>query len=670
MLSIILKFIHHLVNPTSNLTVRAWFKLDDVHGPQVGSVEFDATEIVDDVKRKIKGEGGAKLRDVAVWEMALYDFDDCRLLENEAVPPGTGTYEKPLLLKIEIAKKARICFSFDNMPKPYDVIPPKSTKPEFVAPDGWLEEVQCKIVTQMMMSDAHVSSNTEENVGDTEYDGDETLERVAPLAVVRCSRGGKTRALYEIANKIRGYHQCFDATIAVLYISFNDYSSLQPWEQENPLQALLRRIVFMASHNDGKERNIGTFEDFASKKQHIDPKDFLEWLGDSNSTPCVLIVDELNNLNQLSEKNSPAAAKFAQFVKRYFIAITNRYFIFSSHQVSTLEYFSFFVDPSRGSVRSVVLQELPIADTLTKALKLKSNLDSAREAVYYGLLPGLIYESTSVRSIAGKREIFTRKFLSESQNLDEDFMKILRSLLSGKAMLVPEQLHMILDTAGNGNGPSVIRWVPFHLSFVLSNLTEAGKFSYRPIAKHMETLCDNIRESKRFSGDGWEGIFVLFLLARCLTGSCDEYFVPPKWFLKTPKVLFNAPYQSNDQRLFSACKNWEQLLKSVTPGVEPQLSILFPTHSQFATYDVLAVYSKDGKNQSIYGYQLKEGTASPTNFGTDDIERRFWIQGKSPNNANSKKNWEIPDKAIIDNFYGESGKHWTPEQWRKFEATK
>lgn len=51
------------------MTVRAWFKLDD--GPQVGSVAFDATEIVDDVKRKIKGEGAAKLRDVAVWEMAL-----------------------------------------------------------------------------------------------------------------------------------------------------------------------------------------------------------------------------------------------------------------------------------------------------------------------------------------------------------------------------------------------------------------------------------------------------------------------------------------------------------------------------------------------------------------------------------------------------------------------
>jgi hypothetical protein len=60
-------------------------------------------------------------------------------------------------------KKARICFSFDDsLPKPYDVIPPKSTKPEFVAPDGWLEEIELEIVAQMVRSDDLVRSNTED----------------------------------------------------------------------------------------------------------------------------------------------------------------------------------------------------------------------------------------------------------------------------------------------------------------------------------------------------------------------------------------------------------------------------------------------------------------------------------------------------------------------------
>lgn len=652
------------------MTVKAWYKLDG-NGPQVGYVVFDQFDDKDvgDVKRKIRDEEATELPDVPLRKMGLY-FNGRRLREDEAVPPDS-TYDKPLLLKIDTAKRARMCFSFDDsLPKPYDVVPPKSTKPEFVAPDGWLEDVGVEIVAQMQRSDDLVGSNTEEYSGETKHDGDQTLERVAPMAVVCCSRGGKTRALYEIANMIRGYKLDGQANIAVLYVSFNDYSSLQPWEQENPLQALLRRIVFMASHNDGKKRNTGTFDDFSNKKEHIDEEHFLKWLEDADSTPCVLIVDELNNINQLSEKNSPAATEFAKFVKRYFIAVRNRYFVFSSHQVSTLEFFSFFVDPSQGSVRPIVLQELPITDTLTKALKLRSNLDSAREAIYHGLLPGLIYGSTCVRSIVGKRETFIGNFLSESKNLDDDFMNILCSLLSGEAKLVPKQLHMILDTAGNDQGPSVIRWVPFHLSFVLSHLAMTRKFSYRYIASHMQKLCDSIRDSKTYSGDGWEGIFVLFLLARCLTGTYDEYFVPSKWFLENPKVLYNAPYQSQSPRLFGLCKNWQEILKGVTPGAEPQLSILFPTNSRFATYDVLAVYSKDCENKSIYGYQLKEGTASTANIADREIERSFWVQGKSPDNAGSKKHWEIADKASIDKFYGESGKHWTPEQWRKFEETK
>lgn len=651
----------------TSTTRKAWFKLEGASQPD--SVLFDAAaEDVNDVKKRIRDVGGDELRSVALWSMSLCDCDGNRFPENETVPSGTGTFDNPLLLKIEkTAKKARSCFTFDSsLPKPFDVIPPKSTKPEFVAPDRWLHEVEMEIIAQLIRSDDLVDSQTGEYFGGTDNDGDETLDRVAPMAVVRCSRGGKTRALYEISNKLHGGTQLLNYDIATLYISFNDYSSLKVWEQEDPLQALLRRIVFMASHNGGAERNIDTFDNFNEKRQQVEPKDFLEWLGDS---ACILLVDELNNLDELSKKNSPAASEFATFLKRHFIARSNRYFVFSSHKVSTLEYFSLFADPG-DSVRSVVLQELPITDNLAKATKLKPGLDSAREAIYYGLIPGLIHESNVARSIVGKRDILTNEFLQESRNLDDDFMNILRSLLCGDSKLVPAQLHMLLDSAGNRDGPSVIRWVPFHLSFVLSRLATANSFSYKIIADHMVKLCDNLRDSKRFSGDGWEGIFVLFLLARCLTGSYDEYFAPSKWFSENPKVLFNEPYLSNEGRLFSECENWEQLLRCVTPGTKPQLSILFPTHSRFATYDVLVVYSKDAQNNSIYAYQLKEGSASIPHLATNAIEKNFWIQGKSPKNAKEQNGWCVPDNATIEEFYGESGKFWTPEQWRKFEATR
>ena len=343
------------------MTAKAWYKLDgDESG--TGHVPLDDGDVVADLKRKIYDYEGTELRDVPLRKMRLY-FHGRELREDEAVPRGI-TFDNPLLLNVPIdddthtaKKKAKTCFSFDDngdsLPKPYDVLPPRATKPEFVAPEGWLDTVTDEIVAQMQRSD-----ETEENSGgttQTEHDGDQSLERVAPMAVVRCSRGGKTRALYEIlANKIRGYKLRDgqdEANIAALYVSLNDYSSLYPWEQENPLQALLRRIVFMASHNGGDKRNAGTFDDFSKKTGHVDEEGFLKWLGDADSTPCVLIVDELNNLNQLSKKNSSAATEFARFIKRYFISIRNRYFVFSSHEVSTLELFSCLIHPSKGHVR-------------------------------------------------------------------------------------------------------------------------------------------------------------------------------------------------------------------------------------------------------------------------------------------------------------------------------
>jgi hypothetical protein len=55
--------------------------------------------------------------------------------------------------------------------------------PTFTSEEGWLEDT-CKIIMAKC----------------AEWDG---AERVAPMALVRCSRGGKTRALLEIAHALK-----------------------------------------------------------------------------------------------------------------------------------------------------------------------------------------------------------------------------------------------------------------------------------------------------------------------------------------------------------------------------------------------------------------------------------------------------------------------------------
>lgn len=122
------------------------------------------------------------------------------------------------------SKAERITFDVSKLvSSPLDARIPlidESVEPPFVCNDDWWECI------------AGIEAQLE-----SEDDG---RSQVPPMALVRCSRGGKTRALREIARKVRsrGY--------AVLFVSFNDKTSMKFCEQEDPLQALLRRIAFSA----------------------------------------------------------------------------------------------------------------------------------------------------------------------------------------------------------------------------------------------------------------------------------------------------------------------------------------------------------------------------------------------------------------------------------------
>jgi hypothetical protein len=468
---------------------------------------------------------------------------------------------------------------------------------------------------------------------------------------VRCSRGGKTRALYELANAMHGYKDYIGGDLASLYVSFNDFSSLEQWEQDEPLQALLRRIAFIASHEQ-QDRNTETFANFISKKPIVEEAEFLAWLGD---TPCILFIDELNNLKLLQKRDSVEAQKFSTFLRRHFVAKENRYLVFSSNLLATLEGFSFYIDTSSASSRSVILQDLPLVNTLEKATALNRGLDSPREAVYYGLVPGMIYESAQGKPIAGQRQMRTRGFLRNSKNPDADFLSILRSLITGKRDSIPEDLHVLLDSARDDSHgyDQKIRWVPYHLSYVMDRIGDSTwDCSYKKLALTVADLCENVKKSKQESGEGWENLFVLFLLARCLTHSPDNVFIIEKdWFQENPKIFYNDPYDG--KRCFAECTNWDEVEEGLIPGKEPQISILYPSHNSFAVYDVVVVFSKDGENKFVYGYQLKEGKASRKHAANPSFYKSFFVQGNPPKEDREDQGWIISSKTAIDTFYGE-----------------
>lgn len=212
----------------------------------------------------------------------------------------------------------------------------------------------------------------------------------------------------------------------------------------------------------------------------------------------------MNNLECLKEAKSPQASLFSEFIKEHFIGKENRYFLFSSHLMGTLPYFSDFMDASAGSSRTTELQELPLVPSLEMATELSESLDSTREAVYSGLFPGMIYEAhRKGNHIRGKRETAVMNFIRSTTDYDGALVKILKSLIDGEWKFIPEDLRILLDSAPNEDGIiEKIRWVPFHLQYVLDQMGRVGlaSFGNARLADKLAGFCNLLQDSKEESG--------------------------------------------------------------------------------------------------------------------------------------------------------------------------
>jgi hypothetical protein len=161
-------------------------------------------------------------------------------------------------------------------------------EPEFCAEEGWLDSVIESVCKGMEQA--------------------ETVHtRVCPMALVRCSRGGKTRALEEMAQILRRKRP----DVAVVFVSFNNYSVIREWEHADPVAALCRRIAFAALNITEPTKH--NYDRFALTD--VTESDILRWLDDSS---CVLLMDELNLLRMAQEQ----AQRLANFLKTHFLVDT------------------------------------------------------------------------------------------------------------------------------------------------------------------------------------------------------------------------------------------------------------------------------------------------------------------------------------------------------------
>lgn len=211
--------------------------------------------------------------------------------------------------------------------------------------------------------------------------------RVPPMALARCSRGGKTRALLEIGQALR------TAGIVVIDVSFADYSDVEQWEQEDPLGALCRRIAFAGLQGRNMLHSRAEWLDY--KNTSVTGKQIRQWIG---AQPCVLLIDELDALDGLQVAGATASLsrgieELVEFVQEVFIAPAGRYCVFTSHVVATAQLLERYMEPTHSG-RDVIVRGLPIIESVQTAREAFNWPElSVRQALYYGLVPSLIFEA-------------------------------------------------------------------------------------------------------------------------------------------------------------------------------------------------------------------------------------------------------------------------------------
>ncbi len=328
------------------------------------------------------------------------------------------------------------------------------------------------------------------------------LSRVQPLALIRCSRGGKTRVLLELNKMLR--ERLPD--IAVIYVSFNDFSSLEAWEIRDPVSALCRRIAFTAL----RERTI-TREGFkVFNHTLVQENDIIQWLG---NTPCLLLIDELN----LLELDCFGAPLMATFLKETFLCQRGRYFAFSSHVLPSGHGLADFMDSI--SERGIMIHQLPLIPSISDARSKFNWPDlTVRQALFRARVPALIsYTRGRVNPPFDKRKGVI-DLLFHSWN-DVKVKELLSSFISGESSAVPEPLLQLMS-ASPVEGQGKIIWIPYHMTHVLQSIMNIATLSpeIRKVVQIIRDMLHGFETGKVSGGDSWEALFAISAIARVATG--------------------------------------------------------------------------------------------------------------------------------------------------------
>lgn len=486
---------------------------------------------------------------------------------------------------------------------------------------------------------------------------DDKNGRPLPLALVRCSRGGKTRSMKELVYKIK------PEDASAIYLSFNNESSISSqtyWKSS--VQELCDRIGFAARKGKLGELNWLRFRD----TYHVDSESIKDWLGQEN---CILFVDELNLLSSVS-------TDVANLLKGSFLSSKGRSFCFSSHLASTSHALASFVPDE--SNREIILRKLPLVSEMGEARrKLNCPRLSEREALYYGLIPGLLVERAQDHTVTNRRAKAVRFYVHQLNLLGQNEAReaccdLFKSFVTGSVSSVPVELQELM-TAEQTENDVILHWIPCHLEYLLKEMWQnCKKLPNRECMARIYEHLFNYLGSKTGSGDAFEHLFIVVIIIRCLSATLESKVLPLLDVGEDVVVKCDTPFLGKN---FNTEEDPEAFVAEIPMKLQDQgcdqISIYYPGHAKFQAYDVIVAFWKVGQPRKLYGYQLKEGADVGKPFAYDNLfAASYLIRGAATKSAHSVRLFMSCSEEQLDSFFGVSGNQWTPKAWKELHMKK
>jgi hypothetical protein len=444
--------------------------------------------------------------------------------------------------------------------------------------------------------------------------------RVALMAFVAHSGGGKTRSMMEILRRLQ-----IKLRIAVIFISFNNNTPYSKNEAQTIWDSVLSRIAYYISTDEAKQQK--KLHDADGKLQFVSSKEaILEWL---SNNPCILAIDEFNRWftpqkptphhehHQQEVDRNGMFEEVARFLKDTFLRNSGRFLMISSHVLSTTRNLKDFMDCPTHSDRRVDIQSLPVFKSMQEINAI------SRQRVHVAMYAF----SPAMTHLAGLGTAFIESRVVSLVDMMDPVPQasaVTASLFSDSCCTQKEldpmsQFEPITRVETDANGDRIRIWIPCFLEPLYANLPGLSQ-SNRQSARN---VLAGLGAQKVGSGQSWEQLVLCALFFRILSVALTPGDHPPdqRWRELVPKLpsgVFDIRVVFFGGLLAEVVAE----LKSYSAQDTGNLYLCHPSHSCLGIYDILLAVTHSGCSTQIWGYQCK-GKELPDHVPVEGITSIF-----------------------------------------------